>query len=78
MQQEVILGILAQESSKLELWLQRYGEKKLWGPFCNFWKWLGLYLELFSKTRGLHGIFVDYDFITKQGKRLTTKLAGIL
>jgi hypothetical protein len=53
MKEYVILRILAQESPKLELRLQRYGEKKLWGPFYNFWKWLGLYLELFSKTKGL-------------------------
>jgi hypothetical protein len=55
MKEEVILRILAQESLDLELRLQRYDEKKLYGPICNFWKWLGVYLEIFSKTRGLHG-----------------------
>jgi hypothetical protein len=38
MKEEVILSILAQESPKSELRLQRYGEKKLRGPFCNFWE----------------------------------------
>jgi hypothetical protein len=53
MKEEVILRILVQESPKSELRLRRYGEKKLWEPFCNFRKWLGADLELFSKTRGL-------------------------
>jgi hypothetical protein len=52
----VILTILAQESLDLESRLQIYGQKKLYGLICNFWKWLGLYLELFSKTRCLLGI----------------------
>jgi hypothetical protein len=53
MKAEVILRILAQESPKSELQLQRYGEKKLQGPFCNFWKWLGVYMEIFSKPKVL-------------------------
>jgi hypothetical protein len=63
MKEKVILRILAQESPKSELRLRRYDEKKLRGPFYNFWKWLGLYLELFSKTWGLLGIFVDCGLI---------------
>jgi hypothetical protein len=38
MKDEVILRILAQELLKSELWLQRYGEKKLYRPICKFWK----------------------------------------
>jgi hypothetical protein len=49
MKEEVILRILAQESPKSELWLQRYGEMKFWGPFCNFWKVARVNLELFFK-----------------------------
>jgi hypothetical protein len=49
MKEEVILRILAQESPKSELWLQRYGEMKFWGPFCNFWKVAWVNLELFFK-----------------------------
>jgi hypothetical protein len=52
MKEEVILKILSQELLKSLLRLQRYGEKRLQEPFYNFWKSLGLYLELFSKIRG--------------------------
>jgi hypothetical protein len=57
--------------------LQRYGEKKLQGPFYNFWKWLGLYLELFSKIRGSSWEFMDRDLISQKAWGLTAKLAGI-
>jgi hypothetical protein len=36
MKEEVIPRILVQESPKSKLWLQRYGEKKLYGPIWNF------------------------------------------
>jgi hypothetical protein len=48
----VILRILAQKS---ELWLHRYGEKNFGDLFVIFEKWLGVYLKLFLKTRGLLG-----------------------
>jgi hypothetical protein len=47
MKEEVILSILAEESPKSELRLQRYGEKKLRGPLCNFWKVARGILEIF-------------------------------
>jgi hypothetical protein len=76
MKEEVILRILAQESPKSELWLRRYREKKLRGPLCNFWKWLGLYLELFSETRGLvrnfRGLRLDY----KERQGANVKIGG--
>jgi hypothetical protein len=77
MKEKVILIILAQESLDLELRLQRYDEKNLYGPICNFWKWLGPYLELFLKTRGLLEIFVDCGMISKKGRGLSANIAGI-
>jgi hypothetical protein len=53
MKEKVIQRILAQESPKSELLLQRYGEKKLLGRICNFWKVARVNLELFTKNRGL-------------------------
>jgi hypothetical protein len=55
MKEEVILSFLAQESPKSELRLQRYGEKNFrYLPVISR-KGLGVYLEMFSKTRGLLG-----------------------
>jgi hypothetical protein len=62
MKEEVILRILAQESPTSELRLQRYGEKKLWGHLCNFWK----------VVRDI----MDCDFIPKKARGLFTKLWG--
>jgi hypothetical protein len=62
----VILRILAQESMKSELWLQRYGEKKLWGPFCNFWKVARVNLELFFKFQGSEYKNLDHGLILKK------------
>jgi hypothetical protein len=52
MKQEVILRILVQESLKSELWFRRYGEKKLRGPFCIFWKVAWAKLEFIFKNQG--------------------------
>jgi hypothetical protein len=49
MKEEMIMRILVQESQKSELRLQRYGKKKLWGPFRNFWKVARVNLGLFFK-----------------------------
>jgi hypothetical protein len=47
--------ILAQESLKSKLRLQRYDKKNFEDLFVIFGKWLGVYLEIFLKTRGLLG-----------------------
>jgi hypothetical protein len=54
MKGEVILRILAQESLKSELRLQRYGRKNFRDPFVISEKWLGLIWNYFSNFRGLH------------------------
>jgi hypothetical protein len=73
MKEEVVLRILVKESLNLELRLQRYGEKKLWGPICNFWMWLWVYLELFSKIRGASNKYVDCGMIMEKGRGLYEK-----
>jgi hypothetical protein len=72
MKEEVILRILVQQSPKLELRLRRYGEKKLWGPFHNFWKWLGLYLELFFKFQRSECKNLDCGLISQESMDLST------
>jgi hypothetical protein len=47
--EEVILRILAQESPKSELRLQRYGEKNFRDLFGIYGKWLGVFLKIFLK-----------------------------
>jgi hypothetical protein len=53
--ERTILRILAQESPKSELQLQRYGEKNFGDLLVISRKWLGVYLEIFLKPRGLLG-----------------------
>jgi hypothetical protein len=53
MKEWVILRNWAQVSPKLELRLQRYGDKKLYGPIWNFWKVARAILGIFLKTKGL-------------------------
>jgi hypothetical protein len=60
MKGEVIPNILVQESLKSELWLQRYGEKKLRDLFVISRKWLGVFLEIFRKL----GVFTEFSWIT--------------
>jgi hypothetical protein len=76
MKEEVTQRILAQESLKSELRLQRYGEKKLRGFFWNFWKVARSIFGNISKTRGLLGISVDYSLITKKPRGLFANLPG--
>jgi hypothetical protein len=49
----VIPRILANESLNLELRLQRYGEKNFMYLFVISRKWLGVFMEIFLKIRGL-------------------------
>jgi hypothetical protein len=67
--EEVILRILAQESPKSELRLRRYGEKKLRGPFCNFWKVARAKVELIFKNYGPSWNFcgLQLDSVGRQG-----------
>jgi hypothetical protein len=53
MKEGVIPRILAKESLILELRLQRYGEKNFRDLFVISRKWLGVFLEIFLKIRGL-------------------------
>jgi hypothetical protein len=53
----VILRNLVQESSKSKLQLQRYGKKNFGDLFVISGKSVGVYLKIFSKIRGLLGIF---------------------
>jgi hypothetical protein len=73
----VILSILAQESPKSELQLQRYGEKSFRDLFVIFGKWLGLYLEILSDSRVLFGSLVDCGLILDMNRGLFLKLVGI-
>jgi hypothetical protein len=77
MKEEVILRILAQESPKSELRLQRYGEKKFWGPFCNFWKVAWVNLELFFKFQGSEYKNLDRGLILKKYRVLFAKWQGL-
>jgi hypothetical protein len=54
MKGEVIMRILAQESPKSELRLQRYGKKNFSDLFVISNKWLGLIWNYFSNSRGIH------------------------
>jgi hypothetical protein len=49
----VIPRILENESLNLELRLQRYGEKNFMYLFVISRKWLGVFMEIFLKIRGL-------------------------
>jgi hypothetical protein len=63
---------------KSELRLQRYGKKKFGDLFEISGKWLGVYLELFSKIRGASWKFVDYELILNKYRGLFAKWCGFL
>jgi hypothetical protein len=77
MKEKVILRILTQESWKSELQLQRYGEKKLQGPFCNFWKVTRVNLELFFNFQGSEYKNLDRGLILKKYRGLFAKWRGL-
>jgi hypothetical protein len=74
MKDEVIMRILAQQSSKSELRLKRYGEKSFRDLFIFSRKCLGLYLKILSDSRGLFGILVDCGLILDKNSGLFAKL----
>jgi hypothetical protein len=76
MKEEVILRILAQESPKSELQLQRYDKKKLYGPICNFCMWEGVYLEIFLKPKVLFTRNVDCGLIMDKYRGLFVRWWG--
>jgi hypothetical protein len=76
MKEEVILSILAQESPKSKLRLQRYGKKKLQGPFCNFWEVARGIFGNILKTRGLLRIFMDCGLIINKPRGLFANFLG--
>jgi hypothetical protein len=74
--EEVILGILAQESLNLELWLKRYKGFKFWGLFCNFSRARDLFAIIFSKTRGLSIKNMFCGLITQKSKGLLARFSN--
>jgi hypothetical protein len=67
-----------QESMKLELMLQRCGEKNFMDLLLISETWLGVYLELFLKIRVASWKFVDYRLILNKYRGPFAKWHGIL
>jgi hypothetical protein len=60
----------------------RVAVEKIWwkvfqGPICDFGKWLGLYSEIFSDSRGSICNMVDCGLILENNRGLFVKVAGI-
>jgi hypothetical protein len=72
------MRILGQKSPKSELWLKRYGEKSFRDLFVISRKWLGLYFEIYSESRGSVWNFVDYRIITDKDRGFFAKLPEII
>jgi hypothetical protein len=58
--------------------VQRYGRKNFRDLFVIFGKWLGVYLELFSKIQGDYWRFVDCRLILNKYRGLFAKWWGFL
>jgi hypothetical protein len=76
MKDKMILRILAQESLKSELWLQRYGDKSFRDLFGISGKWLGPYLEIFLDSRGFVWNFMDCGIICNKGRGSFANMVG--
>jgi hypothetical protein len=73
MKDGVIPRVLVKESLNLELRLQRYGEKKFRDIFVISGKWLGVFLEIFLKTREASCNYVGCRLILEKMRDLSAK-----
>jgi hypothetical protein len=73
MKDGVIERVLAKESLKLELRLQRYGEKKFKDLFVISGKWIGVFLEIFLKIWGASCNYVGCGLILENLRGLSAK-----
>jgi hypothetical protein len=73
MKEGVIPRVLMKESLNLELRLQRYGEKKFRDLFAFSRKWLGVFLEIFLKIRGVSCKYVGCGLILEKMRGLSAK-----
>jgi hypothetical protein len=69
----VIPRVLAKKSLNLELRLQRYGEKKFRDLFVISGKWLGVFWEIFLKSRGASCNYVGCGLILEKMRGLSAK-----
>jgi hypothetical protein len=56
--------------------LRRYGEKKLWGLFCNFWKVARAKLEFIFENQGSSWNFCGLRLDFTEGQGANSKISG--